>query len=73
MGQKVSKITIIPYKGIRFLGLAQQFFDQSGLFFYGNSGDCYLSIGVDKSRLQALFANFEFLGPKKSVAPQVPL
>ncbi len=32
-------------------------------FFYGDSGDYYLSIGVEKSKFWALFAIFDILGP----------
>ena len=56
MGQKVSKIPNIPYKG-------------QGNTFFGNSRDYYLSIGVYKSRFKALFAIFDFLGPKKVRGP----
>ena len=52
MGQKVLKIPIIPNKGVRFLAIAQPFFDQLGNWaeiFNGSSGDYYLSIDVKKS------------------------
>ena len=41
--------------------------------FYGNYylsiGDYYLSIGVNKSQFWALFAIFDFLGPKEVRGP----
>ena len=38
------------------------------LLSYGNSEDYYLSIGIEKSWVWALFVNLDFLGPKKGVA-----
>ena len=34
------------------------------LLSYGNSEDYYLSIGIEKSWVWALFVNLDFLGPK---------
>ena len=51
--KKVSKIPIIPYKGIRFFGHC---LTNRAEIVYGKSGDYYLSIDVVKSRFWALFA-----------------
>ena len=53
MGQKVFKNT--KYKGM--------------LIFYGNSGDYYLSIVVNKSWFLPLFVIIDFLSPKKGRGP----
>ena len=48
---------IISYKGIRFLAITQPFFLKIGRKF--------LSIGVEKSWVWALFVNFDFVWPQK--------
>ena len=55
MGKKVSKIPIIPYKGIHFLTNWTK-------FFYGNSEDFYLSISVNKSWFRP-YLPFSIFGP----------
>ena len=66
MGQKVSKIPIIPYlKGILFFAITQPFFDP--IDWNRSSRDYYLSIGVNKTRFWALFAISDFWALKKSV------
>ena len=44
------KIPIIPYKDICFLAITQLFFTNQAEIFYENSGNYYLSIGVNKFR-----------------------
>ena len=50
------------YLCIRFFPITQPFFSQLGWYFCGSSGDYYLSIGHDKSRLWNLFYIFDILG-----------
>ena len=63
MGQKVSKIPITPFKGIRFLAITR------AEIVYGNSRGYYLSISANKYRFWALFAIFDFLDPNKGRCP----
>ena len=56
---------------IRFLTITQSFLANQAQISYGNSGDYYLSINVEKSGLGPYFFNFlvsgPYSGPKKGV------
>ena len=55
-----------PYANIWayvFLTINHSFLANQAQILYGDSGDYYLSIGVEKSELGHLFFNFGFLSP----------
>ena len=63
MGERVSKNTNYSMYGHTFLAITQPFFGESGLDFYGNSGDYYLSISYETFWLWAII---DFFGPAGS-------
>ena len=61
-------IAPLPYCWLKVAKPDQKVDPLVGLFgrlSYGNSEDYYLSIGIEKSWVWALFVNLDFLGPKK--------
>ena len=58
----IKKWRACSYLGKLFLAITQLFWTNWAEFFFGNSGNYYLLVGGEKSKVWSLFLIFDFLG-----------